>query len=108
MSFFLNNSGGPSNEFKALFGATQGVDVVNAQSFLYQQFSFQAQANGPTTTLEFDGFQNPSAFYLDDISVTAANPVPEVSTTVSLGLLLCLGLGGLVVSARRRKTPSAE
>ena len=41
-----------------------------------------------------------------DFSVTvlppSAQPVPETSTTVSLGLLLALGLGGIVV-ARRRK-----
>ncbi len=35
-------------------------------------------------------------------------PVPEASTTVSLGLLLCLGLSGLVFSARRRKANAAE
>jgi len=29
--------------------------------------------------------------------------VPEASTTVSLGLLLALGMGGLVVAARRKK-----
>ena len=29
--------------------------------------------------------------------------VPEASTTVSLGLLLALGLGGVVVGARRRR-----
>ena len=34
--------------------------------------------------------------------------VPEASTTVSLGLLLVLGLGGTVVSARRRKASSAR
>lgn len=33
-------------------------------------------------------------------------PVPEASTTLSLGLLLMLGLGGAVVSARRRKASS--
>ena len=33
----------------------------------------------------------------------AAAPVPEASTTVSLGLLLLLGLGGLVVAARRKR-----
>ena len=32
-----------------------------------------------------------------------AAPVPEASTTVSLGLLLALGLGGTLVSARRKK-----
>ena len=38
-------------------------------------------------------------------SITAelVNPVPEASTTVSFGLLLALGLGGVMVAARRRK-----
>jgi len=33
---------------------------------------------------------------------TAAPAVPEVSTTVSLGLLLALGLGGMTIAARRK------
>ena len=32
------------------------------------------------------------------------SPVPEASTTVSLGLLLALGLGGVIVAAKRKKT----
>ncbi len=35
--------------------------------------------------------------------VTSAAPVPEASTMVSLGLLLALSAGGLVVAAKRRK-----
>lgn len=31
------------------------------------------------------------------------NPVPEASTTVSFGLLLAVGLGGLMVAAKRKK-----
>ena len=37
----------------------------------------------------------------------SAAPVPEASTTVSLGLLLALGVGGLVIAARRRKAASS-
>ena len=45
----------------------------------------------------------------EDFLVTVPPPaVPEASTTVSLGLLLVLGLGGTVVSARRRKASSAR
>jgi hypothetical protein len=36
-------------------------------------------------------------------TVPAAAAVPEASTTVSLGLLLAFGLGGLVVAAKRKK-----
>ena len=37
------------------------------------------------------------------IPLSSLPPVPEASTTVSFGLLLALGAGGLVVAARRRK-----
>ncbi len=43
--------------------------------------------------------------YADNLSlVLDATPVPEASTTVSFGLLLMLGLGGLTVAAKRRKS----
>lgn len=35
-------------------------------------------------------------------------PVPEASTTVSFGLLLALGMGGVVVAARRKKAQAAS
>ena len=37
------------------------------------------------------------------LDLTFAPAVPEASTTVSLGLLLALGMGGLVVANRRKK-----
>ena len=36
-------------------------------------------------------------------ALLAGAPVPEASTTVSFGLLLALGLGGLVVAAKRKR-----
>ena len=47
------------------------------------------------------GVSNQSDF--TNLVLTAAPAVPEASTTVSLGLLLLLGLGGLVVAGRRRR-----
>ena len=40
------------------------------------------------------------------VTVSPSPAVPEASTTVSLGLLLALGLGGLVVAARRKNSAS--
>ena len=34
--------------------------------------------------------------------------VPEASTTVSFGLLLALGLGSMVVAAKKRKSVSVD
>lgn len=41
---------------------------------------------------------------ISNFQFTAGAPVPESSTTVSLGLLLALGMGGLVAAGRRRKS----
>ncbi len=38
------------------------------------------------------------------LNFTTAPAVPEASTTVSLGLLLALGVGGMVIAAKRKKT----
>ncbi len=47
-----------------------------------------------------NGNQNTGSY---TVNVSAAPPaVPEASTTLSLGLLLALGLGGLIVTARSR------
>ena len=50
---------------------------------------------------------NTGSFSVDVTDLDAAPAVPEASTTVSLGLLLALGLGGLMVSARRKKDMKA-
>jgi hypothetical protein len=36
--------------------------------------------------------------------IAAGTPVPEASTTVSFGLLLALGLGGLVIAKRKKQS----
>jgi hypothetical protein len=47
-------------------------------------------------------------FYVGPVSLNATPAaVPEASSAVSLGLLLCLGLGGAAVSSRRRKARAA-
>ncbi len=68
-----------------------------------------ADAGAPATAATFFGSTgkltaNPSQNVVPTLSFTAASPaaVPEASTTVSFGLLLAFGLGGLVVSRRRK------
>ena len=82
----------------------------------YQFYDFTTQlksnllANSVLTGLQFNGgidnfggFKSPT-LYLDDVTLsTNSAPVPEASTTVSLGLLLALGLGSLTLAARRKK-----
>jgi hypothetical protein len=56
-------------------------------------------------TLDFlvlDDGQGATGLRVDGIQGTAgSSPVPEASTTVSLGLLLALGLGAVLVARRK-------
>ena len=66
----------------------------------YAQLDFSnrinsTNANGIGNDLGFDRTTT--------LNFTTAAPVPEASTTVSLGLLLALGLGGVVVAGKRKK-----
>lgn len=89
-----------------LYDPTQGNLVLDIRNFAT-----------PTNSIFIDGGGDPStALVFVDNSTSAATgtvqpaglstqfkfaPVPEASTTVSLGLLL--GIGGLVIAARRKK-----
>ena len=70
--------------------------------------SFTFADSSSALALDFLGQPNQDitdeSWGLDNVVVkTNAAPVPEASTTVSLGLLLALGMVGLVVAGRRRK-----
>ncbi len=109
VSFWLANDNQgltPENDFKVSFNGSSLLDLENAGDFSYTHFQFTEAATETASSLTFTGRQPPGAFYLDDVSVTAAAPVPEASSVVSLGVLLTLGLGGLALSARRRKAAS--
>ena len=110
ISFWLANDDqgvAPLNDFKVAFGGNRLLDLENSGDSAYTHYQFTEVASGSLAALTFSGRQPPGAFYLDDISVTAASPVPEASSVVSLGLLLLLGLGGVAVS-RRRKAGAAR
>ena len=50
-----------------------------------------------------NGNEDDAIFKVNSLSL---QPVPETSTTLSFGLLLALGMGGVLVAARRRKLGS--
>ncbi len=105
VGFFLDNSGLPANDFSASFGGTTGFSQAPfAQTNGYVNESFTVTATGTSEPLVFSFRDDPNALALDDISVVDVTPpaVPEASTTVSFGLLLALGLGGLVAAKRKK------
>ena len=68
----------------------------------------------PGTVIDPNTIQNsgefaPSARAIETgyLYVVETNPVPEASTTVSLGVLLALGMGSMVVAAKRKKAGAA-
>ena len=69
---------------------------------------FQNDFQAGTNTLDFvwTNAAGPGAIDVQNLQGTVGAPVPEASTTVSLGLLLALGMGGLLVAAKRKKAGS--
>jgi hypothetical protein len=70
-------------------------------------FSFMSDAPAGTDDyllLDYNTGDTEGGIVLGPVAAPPPPPsVPEASTTVSLGLLLALGLGGMAISARRRK-----
>ena len=68
----------------------------------FTHFTFDSTADSALTTLTFAGTKTEKiGIVLDDVSVAA---VPEASTTLSFGLLLALGTGGLWVGRKKRQS----
>ncbi len=81
----LADAGGNAIVIPGLWGLTSGNGGAGGAAG-----SLYFAAGGPTETSGLFGRIDPAA------------PVPESSTTVSLGLLLALSLGGIVLTARRK------
>lgn len=87
---YVNSSPGDTATF------TQNGITGPPKNILFQNYA-SPTTNGTTGTAEF----------ALQIYNGQDNPVPEASTTVSLGVLLALGLGGVVVGARKKKSQDA-
>ncbi len=89
-----------------------------AKGNAYQSTLDYTHSSDVKTLQEIFGVQAPGGGFLGDANTPGTNdfsdmfvpgaipgaPVPEASTTVSFGLLLMLGLGGVVVAARKKKS----
>jgi hypothetical protein len=93
LSFWLANTFDPHSEsdsadFQVLWNGTSLEDIVTTTAFGYTEFTFTVTGTG-SDTLSFEGYNDPSWTYLDDVSVDAT---PEPSSFYLLGtamLLLC-------------------
>jgi hypothetical protein len=98
LSFWLNTIT-TGNDFRALWDGN-AVLTGNITPQGYVQYSYVVGGTG-SDTVEFDGRNVPGWFYLDDVSLTPTNAVPEPSGVVAL-LGLC-GMGLLGMAWRRRR-----
>ncbi len=106
------NYGGPQDFEVSLDNTLLGVYGPGLLSTSYQSFTtLPVVVDAGSHTLTFTGLNsNPlnqdNTALIDSVSVSPA-AVPEASTTVSLGLLLTLGLGGLAVAKKRKSILAA-
>ncbi len=113
VSFFANDDT-PGDALNVKFGGiTSSVSPVTANGYngpapgndgLFTQYTFSGLKTASAfTALSFSSVGSLSSgdLEIDDISVTSS-PVPEASTSLSLGLLLVLGLGGAAWTAKKR------
>ena len=100
LSFWLANTYDPylesdSADFQVLWNGTSLEDIITTTAFGYTEFTFTVTGTGKDV-LSFEGYNDPSWTYLDDVSVDVT---PEPSSIYLLGTAL-LVMCGLVM---RRK-----
>ena len=90
-----------------LYNPSAGNLVLDIRNFDSTFTGFVDGGSDPSTRLNFvDNSTTAATGTVQNFGLSTRftfAPVPEASTTVSLGLLLMLGLGGTVVARRRRK-----
>jgi flagellin len=99
LSFWLLNSGGPANSFEASIDGGAVLSLNDSPAFDYTHYTFNFTASGTSTDLAFTFRQDPSFWFLDDVSVTGSTGAPEPATIALLGA----GIAGFGAIRRKRK-----
>ena len=85
----------------SVYSQTFQLPVADAFTTFTEDFTVSSATAGYLSFAENN--PTPTGDYLDNVSLSKVNaPVPEASTTVSFGLLLAFGLGGVLLARKKR------
>lgn len=73
VTFWLMNPGGTPSDFTAKFGDATLMSLVDSSAQGYTEYVFDVTATSSLTDLDFAARQDPSYWYLDDVSVVDTN-----------------------------------
>jgi hypothetical protein len=87
VQFWLENPGGTPSNFTASFGGETLLSLVNTNAQGYTEYTYDVTATSSSSELLFVAEQNPSFWYLDDVSVAQVNaPVGDPPITAGATL----------------------
>lgn len=104
--FWQETVSGPTIGTQYTFSGFVASNNPSGQSPAVIELAVGGTQIGTTTSATFQLYDANTAgpfndFAVDDISLKAPAAVPEASTTVSFGLLLAFGLGGVVLARKK-------
>jgi FecR protein/Carbohydrate binding domain len=94
VQFWLMNPGGTPSNFTASFGGDTLLSLSNTGEQGYTEYTHDVTATSTSTELLFVAEQNPSFWYLDDVSVEAVPPQENASHEAGGTITLSDGAGG--------------
>jgi hypothetical protein len=98
---------GAPDEFRASFGGTTLLDLVNVNAFNYTQYSYTVLATSASSVVRFDVANDSSFFALDDVSF-APSVVPEPTSMIPFGIGMATLAGYSVYRGKREQEPDSH
>lgn len=84
VQFWLENPGGTPSNFTASFGGDTLLSLSNTNAQGYTEYTYDVTPSSTSSELLFVAEQNPSFWYLDDVSVAAATPLQTIAAGATL------------------------